>query len=136
MTELTSQRDHYPALDGLRGVAIIAVIIYHNFPYGDSLFGWLGVDLFFVLSGFLITRILMTSVTHSPKSDFLKIFISEEFFEFFHCTICFFLSSFFYSPFLGFSKTKYWSTRKINGGLFFICRIGFSQIIYLKIRIP
>ena len=39
----------FPALEGLRGIAIIAVIIYHNFPYGDSLFGWLGVDLFFII---------------------------------------------------------------------------------------
>lgn len=48
-----------PALDGLRGVAVAAVVIYHVSP---SLLrgGWLGVDLFFVLSGFLITSLLLT----------------------------------------------------------------------------
>jgi peptidoglycan/LPS O-acetylase OafA/YrhL len=48
---------HVPALDGLRGVAIAIVVSYHywNWPRG----GWLGVDLFFVLSGFLITTLLL-----------------------------------------------------------------------------
>jgi peptidoglycan/LPS O-acetylase OafA/YrhL len=45
----------YPALDGLRAIAFLMVFFHHylQFPWG-----WAGVDLFFVLSGFLITGIL------------------------------------------------------------------------------
>ncbi|AEI66688.1 acyltransferase family protein [Corallococcus macrosporus] len=58
--------EYLPALDGLRGVAVLMVIAYHSLTVLRSaslgaLFqvGWAGVDLFFVLSGFLITRILV-----------------------------------------------------------------------------
>ena len=60
MKPATPHRSYYPALDGLRGIAILLVICCHNFdflPYFK--FGWIGVDLFFVLSGFLITDILL-----------------------------------------------------------------------------
>src|SRR5690349_948892 len=54
------QRPYYAGLDGLRGIAILLIIGYHIFDF-IPLFnhGWLGVDLFFVLSGFLITDILL-----------------------------------------------------------------------------
>ena len=48
---------HRPALDGLRGVAIAAVVLYH--AGGPVPGGYLGVDLFFALSGFLITTLLV-----------------------------------------------------------------------------
>jgi peptidoglycan/LPS O-acetylase OafA/YrhL len=51
----------------LRGLAILLVVVYHNFGFINYFFfGWLGVDLFFVLSGFLITDILLKTVG-SPK---------------------------------------------------------------------
>jgi peptidoglycan/LPS O-acetylase OafA/YrhL len=64
-------KERFPALDGLRGLAVVGVLFNHlgplSTPEGSlwmeplvwvSLFGWTGVDLFFVLSGFLITGIL------------------------------------------------------------------------------
>jgi hypothetical protein len=50
---------HYmPALDGLRALAVAAVVAYHfGFHWADG--GYLGVDFFFVLSGFLITGLLI-----------------------------------------------------------------------------
>ena len=62
---------HLPVLDGIRGVAILLVMITHFAPVPEGYHGWLhtvlsvlpsgwiGVDLFFVLSGFLITGILV-----------------------------------------------------------------------------
>ena len=59
---ITYSNKHLPVLDGLRGFAVFIVILYHLFPYlkGFS-FGWMGVNLFFVLSGFLITGILLNT---------------------------------------------------------------------------
>lgn len=69
---IAGSSDRIPALDGIRGVAILLVLFLHSEVFGDfttrsaadGLFnaaaktGWVGVDLFFVLSGFLITGIL------------------------------------------------------------------------------
>lgn len=59
-----------PALDGVRGLAVLAVVLFHNHSrlarYFDApalepafVWGWIGVDVFFVLSGFLCTSILL-----------------------------------------------------------------------------
>ncbi|KOX16303.1 acyltransferase [Nocardiopsis sp. NRRL B-16309] len=50
---------HLSALDGLRGVAIIGVLLFHT---GHLDGGFLGVDLFFVLSGYLITGLLLREI--------------------------------------------------------------------------
>ena len=54
-------RSYLPGLDGLRAVAVVSVVLFHA---GIARFqgGWLGVDLFIVLSGWLITGILITEV--------------------------------------------------------------------------
>jgi peptidoglycan/LPS O-acetylase OafA/YrhL len=65
--------NYLPELDGLRGLAILWVVLYHCHPrlegtwiYYASLWGWAGVLLFFCLSGFLITSILLTT-REKPK---------------------------------------------------------------------
>jgi len=66
-------RSYYPALDGFRGLACIIVVAYHNFPQLNKylFFGWSALDMFFVLSGFLITDILIRTM---GDKDYLKNF--------------------------------------------------------------
>jgi len=63
---ISYKKGHISSLDGIRGIAILLVLFFHCFekikvfPFNFlSEIGWVGVDLFFVLSGFLITGILL-----------------------------------------------------------------------------
>ena len=59
---------YIPAIDGLRAVAVIAVMLYHlGFNWIPG--GFLGVDLFFVISGYVITRLLLDSIQRSGGLD-------------------------------------------------------------------
>ena len=77
-----ADRAHVPALDGLRGIAILLVIPHNADTFSQSAAwlwpvallahaGWIGVQLFFVLSGFLITRNLLA---RRGSGDYLRSF--------------------------------------------------------------
>ena len=55
---------HYPALDGVRGIAVAAVLVFHG-DFAVASGGFLGVSTFFTLSGFLITSLLLTERTRT-----------------------------------------------------------------------
>ncbi|MEO6987261.1 MAG: acyltransferase family protein [Aquihabitans sp.] len=62
---------HVPALDGLRGAGVVAVLLYHG-AFLDQTWlsgGYLGVDLFFVLSGYLITSLLLVEFSNTGGID-------------------------------------------------------------------
>ena len=59
-----------PELDGLRGLAALGIVLYHSNPKRLPA-GWAAVDLFFVLSGFLITSIILR---HGREAGFLRNF--------------------------------------------------------------
>jgi peptidoglycan/LPS O-acetylase OafA/YrhL len=57
-----------PALDGIRGVAVLAVLLYHlDLPWAGG--GFLGVEVFFTLSGFLITQLLVAEMRRRGRFD-------------------------------------------------------------------
>jgi peptidoglycan/LPS O-acetylase OafA/YrhL len=62
-----------PALDGVRGIAIAIVVAFHAFGWPTA--GTLGVDLFFVLSGFLITTLLLEEHARSGRIAILAFYV-------------------------------------------------------------
>ncbi len=85
-SEAVGHDTHMPELDGIRALAILSVLAMHlmvvtphgmhvatGLPRGVEVLlghGWLGVDLFFPLSGFLITRILLRTRDGTRKTYF------------------------------------------------------------------
>lgn len=57
-------------IEGLRGVCVLAVVFYHAFPQWVS-GGFVGVDVFFVISGYLITRLLLNELRDTGRVDLL-----------------------------------------------------------------
>ena len=70
---------YFPAIDGLRFFAFLLVFIYHLSPFSHANFfttiGWTGVHLFFLLSGFLLTRLLVEEYKQSGTLHLYKYFI-------------------------------------------------------------
>jgi peptidoglycan/LPS O-acetylase OafA/YrhL len=67
---------HIPAIDGLRALAVFAVVLYH---LGISWIpgGFLGVDLFFVISGYVITRLILDSIESANGLDLKKFYAAR-----------------------------------------------------------
>ncbi|MFD5224610.1 acyltransferase family protein [Microbacterium sp. NPDC058342] len=57
----------YAGLDGLRAIAVGLVLIYHLFPEAGLTSGFVGVDVFFVVSGFLITSLMLRPTRHTLR---------------------------------------------------------------------
>jgi peptidoglycan/LPS O-acetylase OafA/YrhL len=106
-------KQHLPALDGVRAIAILMVIACHSAlgPAGTTWaesatlrvagLGWAGVDLFFVLSGFLITGILMDA-RESPRA--LRNFYARRVLRIVPVYIAFVLFSIWLAPIVGSSN--------------------------------
>ena len=63
--------DYNPALDGLRAVAVVLVFLFHaRLPGFEA--GFLGVDVFFVLSGYLITTILLAEIDRTGSVNWRR----------------------------------------------------------------
>lgn len=62
-----SSTKYIPAIDGLRAIAVLSVILFHAFPQLVP-GGYIGVDIFFVISGYLITNIIVTQASSGTFS--------------------------------------------------------------------
>lgn len=71
---LPADNHHLPHLVGLRGVAVLVIMLFHlNVPFARG--GYVGVDVFFVLSGFLITRMLLAEYGKTGRVDFAHFYL-------------------------------------------------------------
>ncbi|MGA2232637.1 MAG: acyltransferase [Tepidisphaeraceae bacterium] len=87
ITTDTSQKNRVPQLDFLRGIAILLVLFFHTLVSPDAAgmfrpiaaplarFGWTGVDLFFVLSGFLVGGLLLKEIKKTGRLDIPRFLI-------------------------------------------------------------
>ncbi|MEZ5119955.1 MAG: acyltransferase, partial [Candidatus Nanopelagicales bacterium] len=65
---------YIPGLDGIRAIAVLAVLLYHSGVPGVP-GGFLGVDIFFVLSGFLISSLLLQEIEHTSAVSFGRFYL-------------------------------------------------------------
>ena len=123
--------DYRKEIDVLRAVAVLAVVFYHaKFQFYNIEFfegGYLGVDIFFVISGYLISRNLFKEYINTNSINFKSFYLRRVkrlapiFFTV--ITIFYFVAFIYYSPwgFLNFSKS-------VISSIFFLSNYYFSQI--------
>jgi peptidoglycan/LPS O-acetylase OafA/YrhL len=132
-------RERDPRLDGVRGIAILLVLVCHltqyggmapNGPFLDRLWRtWtlplgLGVDLFFVLSGFLITGILLDT---KDGPDYFRNFYARRFLRIFPLYYATLAATFLLIPAVGLDAVWYW-TYLIN---YRFADVGWPRVAYL-----
>ena len=89
--QITNQKNHLFWLDFLRGIAIILVLFHHStrIPFFDVNFhpvfnflyeiGWMGVDLFFVISGCLISGLIFRQIQEENRIHFIRFYLRRSF---------------------------------------------------------
>src|SRR5471030_1408176 len=105
MNKSPEKLDYLPGLDGIRALAAFLVIFTHWPNNSISLkFGWIGVNIFFVLSGFLITRILVHEKYRKFKPYLYNFFLKRVlrifpvYYLFFCVTALIILSLYYFVP--------------------------------------
>ena len=75
---MTSKIKYRPDIDGLRAIAVLSVIVYHaKISFNNSYIlsgGFLGVDIFFVISGYLISSIILQEIKEKKNFSFLNFY--------------------------------------------------------------
>ena len=71
---MSSAAKYQRHVDGLRAVAVLAVILYH-FSHRWFRGGYVGVDVFFVISGYLITRLILDEAYQTGRFDFRRFYV-------------------------------------------------------------
>jgi peptidoglycan/LPS O-acetylase OafA/YrhL len=127
-----------PEIDSLRAISVIAVIIYHakiNF-FGSQLFagGYLGVDIFFVISGYLITSIILKELQQKKSFSFRNFYLRRArrilpalFFLVFCCIPASWLIL-MPSSFVDFSKSVYFSLGFSSNFYFYFTGLEYGAI--------
>lgn len=116
---------YIPHLDGLRAISVFAILTFHLRP--DWLpGGFLGVDIFFIISGFLITSLLSNEIQNHGRIDFSRFYL-RRFKRLFPSFILIILITLITSYFL-FDQQKFVSVAKT--ALFSI--LGISNIYFYK----
>ncbi len=113
-----------PDIDGLRTIAVIGVVIFHAFP---SLLrgGFVGVDVFFVISGYLITKIINTSITE--KNFSIIEFYSRRINRIFPALILVLITTLIFSWFTLLPSDLQALGKHVVGGMWFVQNIFLYQ---------
>jgi peptidoglycan/LPS O-acetylase OafA/YrhL len=74
MLDVRPDLTYKPHIDGLRAIAVLSVILFH-FDFDMFPGGFVGVDLFFVISGFLITRIIASELISTGSFEFKNFYL-------------------------------------------------------------
>ncbi|MGH1349204.1 MAG: acyltransferase family protein [Methyloligellaceae bacterium] len=117
---------HRPEIDGLRAIAVIAVVLFHYKIDKAITGGFIGVDVFFVISGFLITRILNESLINNNFS--ILEFYNRRVRRIFPALFAVYLFVLLYAVSLPFSSDAYYINQGLFASMIFASNILFSAI--------
>lgn len=115
-----SHPKYRPDIDGLRAIAVLAVVLFHAFP-SSLKGGFIGVDIFFVISGFLISTIIYENVKNKTFS--FREFYSRRIRRIFPALLVVISSTFVFGFFILSADEFNQLGRLVSGGIGFIANL-------------